>query len=81
MSLSPCTGNPAQSIFESMLSIFMNNMANSIHWKWMNFIWVGFIEPKTGIETEDKKKGIVHLSYLFIVYFLQLFFPLLFFSL
>lgn len=53
MSLSPWRGNPAQSIIESILSVFMNNMDNLIHWKWMDFIWVGFTEPKTGIETEE----------------------------
>ena len=70
--------NPAQSVSESMLSIFMNNMDNSIHWKKMNFKWVGFTEQKTEIETEDIK-GIVYLSYLFVVYFLQLFFSTVFF--
>ena len=70
--------NPAQSVSESMLSIFMNNMANSIHWKKMNFKWVGFTKQKTKIETEDIK-GIVYLSYLFVFYFLKLFFSTVFF--
>ena len=78
MPLSPYRRNPAQSVSESMLSIFMNNMASSIHWKKMNFKWVGFTEQKTEIETEDIK-GIVYLSYLFVVYFLQLFFSTFFF--